>query len=163
MQNTIELLRRFAENGMEFVIVGGFAAVVHGVSIVTDDVDLCISFDRSNMERMLAALNDLHPAHRLIGKSRPLVEEADTLASFRNLYLTTDLGTIDLLSQIADVGGYEEVSRRSIEALLFGFRCRVLDLDALIDAKKAMGRPKDKQSVLELEAIRERRASGETP
>jgi hypothetical protein len=87
---------------------------------------------------------------------RPLPQNPEELDKFQNLYLHTDLGQLDILSEIAGIGKYVEVERHVIQVNLAGTSVRVLDLDALIIAKQAMNAPKDRQVVLELSAIRER-------
>jgi predicted nucleotidyltransferase len=58
---------------------------------------------------------------------------------------------------VQGVGGYEECKARSEEVEVEGIRFSVLDLAALIDAKRAAGRPRDMEHLKELEAIRELR------
>ena len=67
MQNLSELTRRLIEAQVEFVLIGGFAAVAHGVTLVTRDVDICCRFTERNLLRIQQAFADLHPVHR----SRP--------------------------------------------------------------------------------------------
>ena len=71
-----------------------------------------------------------------------------------NLYLNTDLGTLDLLSRITGVGDYARVARDAVEVELFGRRVRAISLDDLIAAKEALGRDKDLIAAKELRAIR---------
>lgn len=156
MQDSQKLIKLLAGNEVRFVIIGGLAAVVHGSSVVTEDLDICVSFDRENVRRLLDALDKINPEHRLIGKKRALKEGVEEISSFKNIYLTTDLGFIDILSSVAGVGGFNDVADRSVELDLFGFKCRVLDIDAVIESKKTMGRPKDKETVVQLSAIREK-------
>jgi hypothetical protein len=80
----------------------------------------------------------------------------EKLEGFKNLYLITDFGQLDVLSEIAGVGTYAEVEKHTIEVDLEGAPCRVLDLDTLIKAKEAMSSPKDRQAAIELAAIRKR-------
>ncbi len=87
---------------------------------------------------------------------RPVPEDIGALVGYKNLYLVADLGQIDILSEITGVGDYLEVDRHAIPVDLGGCECRVLDLETLIRAKKALNLPKDRQAILELEAIRER-------
>jgi predicted nucleotidyltransferase len=91
------------------------------------------------------------PTHR-----PPLSDDPDTLATFKNLYLQSDLGQLDIHSAIDEVGSYEHVRRRSTAVDLGGLALRVLNLDALIRAKAAMSRPKDRQALAELQALLER-------
>lgn len=64
MQNLSELTRRLVEAQVEFVLVGGFAAVAHGATLVTRDVDICCRFSEANLGRIQKAVSDLHPVHR---------------------------------------------------------------------------------------------------
>ncbi len=73
----------------------------------------------------------------------------------RNLHLSTDLGQLDCLGDIKGLGGYDERLRRSEQIELGEATIRVLSLIAMIDAMRAMGRPRDLHAVLQLEAIRE--------
>jgi hypothetical protein len=151
------LLRRLCDNGVEFVIVGGFAAVSHGVTRVTRDIDLCIPFTRENLVRVRSALEGIHPRHRMIPGRIPLTGDPTELEQFKNLYLETDLGALDLLSEIAGIGDFLRVLERGTVTLpLWGMPCKVLGLEGLIEAKQAMSAPKDRQDLLELKAIRQR-------
>jgi hypothetical protein len=151
------LIKRLAENEVQFVIVGGFAAVLHGSSVMTEDLDLCVSFEKNNIQRLLNALGDIHPVHRLIGETRPIVESSERLSTFRNLYLKTDLGYLDILSELPEVGSYEEISCAAVVIDLFDTKCRLLDVDTLMKAKAKMKRSKDKETIIQLKALKERR------
>lgn len=150
------LLDRLIRHEVEFVVVGGFAAVAHGVTLLTQDIDICCRFTPDNLMRLQAALSGLQPVHRM-PTERPaprLIPE--TAAEFRNLYLETAWGQLDCLGEVRGVGGYDEVVGQSIEVRLPGGPCRVLAIDALIRAKQAMGRDKDREAILQLRAIQER-------
>jgi predicted nucleotidyltransferase len=69
----------------------------------------------------------------------------------------TDLGDLDVMDRVTGVGAYPAVRAASVEVDLTGVRARVLTLDALIAAKRAAGRRKDRLDLLELEALREER------
>lgn len=155
--NDRALLSRLASHGVEFVIVGGVCGVLHGVSLVTLDLDICCPFSVSNLRRLQDSLKDLHPYHRMTPRRLPF-ELTDELASrLKNLYLRTDLGAVDCLSEVKGLGDYGEVLRRSITRETSYGQFRMLDLDALIVAKQAMGRPRDRAAVKLLEAIKEKR------
>jgi hypothetical protein len=150
------LLVRLVERRLEFVIVGGYAAVTHGVGLMTKDIDICCPFDRESLLRLQATLADLHPLHRMTPQRLPLELNDENIARLKNLYLQTDLGQLDCLSEVKGVGDFAEVRRQSIEVELPAGPCRILSLDALIRAKEAMGGPKDKLTILQLKAIQER-------
>jgi hypothetical protein len=156
MQNLSELTRRLVDARVEFVLVGGFAAVAHGATLVTRDVDICCRFSEANLMRIQSALADLHPTHR----SRPdlaLALTPEQCASLKNLYLKTDLGVVDCLSEVLGIGDFETVLQRSIEVELPSGSCRILDLETLIRAKEAMNRDHDRVTVRQLREIEKRR------
>ncbi len=160
MQDSDLLLKRLIEHKVEFVIVGGFAAVAHGVTLVTQDMDVCCRFSGENLLRLQRALEGLNPVHRITPQRLPLALTLDNCGGLENLYVSTDIGVLDCLGSIAGIGGYEEVLAGSMEIELEVGKCRILTVDALIRAKKAMDRPRDAEAVLQLEAIRERLDTG---
>jgi hypothetical protein len=141
---------------VEFVVVGGFAAVAHGVTLLTQDIDVCCRFTPDNLMRLQSALSDLHPVHRMPVEGPPLRLTPETAAEFRNLYLETDWGQLDCLGEILGVGDYDQVLAQSIEVQFPGGPCRILAIDALVRAKQAMGRDKDRETIVQLRAIQER-------
>lgn len=156
MRDVEQLVRKLADHGVQFVIIGGYAAVAHGVTLLTRDLDLCIPFSEINMDRLLQSLRELHPRHRQHPSRPALSQNSKVLARFKNLYLETDLGELDLLGEVAGIGTFSETLEQSVEIELWGRACRILSLDALIAAKKAVHRPKDEEALRQLEAIRER-------
>ena len=152
MQNLSELTRRLIESHVEFVLVGGFAAVAHGVTLVTRDVDICCRFSETNLMRVQKAFADLHPVHR----SRPdlaLELTPEQCAGLKNLYLKTDLGIVDCLGEVLGIGNFEAVLKHSVEVELPYGNCRIIDIEALIRAKEAMNRDHDQITVKHLKEI----------
>lgn len=159
MQNLSELTRRLVEGKVEFVLVGGFAAVAHGTTLVTRDVDICCRFSEANLMRIQEVLIDLHPVHRS-RPDLPLSLSAQQCADLKNLYLKTDLGDLDCLGEVLGIGDFEAVLRHSVEVKLPFGGCRILDLDALIRAKEAMDRDHDRVTVRQLREIKKRGSVG---
>lgn len=143
------------ESGVQFVIVGGVAITIHGSAYVTSDLDFCYARDKENLTRLTRALSPFNPHLRGVPPGLPFRFDEETLRRGLNFTLTTDLGDIDLLGEIAGIGGYAEVLASSLPVELFGCLFKVLTLDALIASKKAAGRLKDLQVLPELEALRE--------
>jgi hypothetical protein len=153
------MVAKLTAGGVEFVVVGGYAAVAHGASLMTRDVDLCCRFSLANLRRLAQVLADVRPRHRLTPQKLPL-EMTDACAStLKNLYLETDLCILDCLGEVAGVGDFDEVLRQSIEIDTPSGKCRLLSLEALIRAKQAMGRTQDELAVIQLQAIREKLAA----
>jgi hypothetical protein len=149
------LLQRLCDAEIDFVIVGGFAATLHGSSLVTRDLDVCAILGNENVEKLREALRDLQPTHRLTPQKLSFLDNPDPGVEVRNLYLRTDLGPVDVLSSILGVGDFDRVRAASIQVELFGRSCRVISLDDLIRAKEALGRDKDLLAVKELRAVRD--------
>jgi predicted nucleotidyltransferase len=153
----IELLERLNKAGVDFVIVGGFAGTVYGCTLVTQDVDICLDFSPPNLLALQRAISDLHPVHRMTPGRQKLEMTRKNCSSFKNLYLDTDIGRLDCLGSIKGVGDYQTVKKESVTVETGGVRLQVLNLEALIESKKAMNRPRDRQAIAELEAIKKLR------
>jgi hypothetical protein len=151
------LVRLLAESKVEFVVVGGLAAVVHGSAYVTYDLDICYARSANNVERLCRGLAAVHPTLRGAPKDLPFRLDPATVSAGLNFTLDTDLGALDLLGEVQPFGSYADVEKQSDEAELFGRPVRVLSLEALIGAKRSAGRRKDLLVVPELEALLELR------
>ena len=100
-------------------------------------------------------MEDLHPIHRLTANKLPLELTRTSFADLKNLYLQTDIGKLNCLSEVAGVGSYDDVRKRSVVAQLSYGEFHFLKIDALIEAKKAVGRPRDLDAVRWLTVIKE--------
>jgi len=149
------LLQRLDDAGVGFVLVGGYAAMLHGSSLLTRDVDVCAVLTPDNLEKLREAFREFHPVHRLSSPQRSFLDVPEPGVALDNLYLNTDLGTLDLLGSITGVGDFERVAHGAVTIELFGRRVRAISLDDLIAAKEALGRDKDLIAAKELRAIRE--------
>ncbi len=150
----VNLLERLSKAGVDFVVVGGFAGVVHGCTYVTQDIDICCDFSRDNLNALHEAVRDLHPVHRMTPNRKAFEVNEQTYGQFKNLYLDTDIGQLDCMSLIDGLGDFGEVKRASEIHEVEKMQLSVLSLDALIRAKQAMERPRDREALLQLEAIR---------
>ena len=160
MENLTRITQRLAEFRVEFVIAGGLGTLMHGGALMTRDVDVACRMDRENLSRLFEALQDLQPVHRMTPEKLPFTRAQVERGGIKNLYLSMDWGQLDCLGEIKGLGGYEDCLAQSEAVDLDGAEVRVLTLDALITAKRAMGRPRDLHAVMELEAIREMRQAG---
>jgi hypothetical protein len=151
------LIERLCDANIDFVVVGGFAGMLHGSTLVTRDLDVCAILSSENLSRLREAFADLKPRHRFTPQRLSFLDNPEPGVGLNNLYLETELGPIDLLGSVKGVGDFERVRAASIEIELFGRRCRVISIEALIQAKQAMGRDKDMIAVKELRAILERK------
>jgi predicted nucleotidyltransferase len=157
-QNDQALLMRLKDSGLEFVVIGGLCVVYHGVPVATFDLDICCPFGEENVRKIEAAVKDLNPVHRLTANKLPLEETRGSFKDLKNIYLQTDLGKLDCLSEVSGLGSYEQVLQQSIMHTMSFGAFRILNLEALIAAKTAAGRQKDLDAVRLLQAVKERKA-----
>ena len=155
-QENDKLLQALVQAEVDFVLVGGVAANLHGSSQLTKDLDVVVSLTVENCRRVLKALGSLSPRfYQAAGK--PLVQRSpEELAEFKNLYFETTLGRIDLLGSLPPVGDFARVASCAVEVMLGDICCRLVALDDLIEVKAFVARPKDKLVEIELRAVRDR-------
>lgn len=152
-QRTPELLRRFVDAEVDFVVIGGVAAIAWGSTQFTRDLDLAVRFSVDNFQRILRALEGLHPRlYQTLGKPA-LTRTAEDLATWRNVYLETDLGIVDCLGEVPPVPRYDDLVEASKPVVLFERTCRVISIAQLIAVKEHVRRPKDLLVARELRAI----------
>lgn len=156
MSDLQKLLFRLDDSGVAFVLVGGYAAMLHGSSLLTRDIDVCAELSPQAIGKLRGAFRDVHPVHRLASPPRSFLDLPEAGVAVNNLHLGTDLGVLDLLGHITGVGDYARVARDAVEIELFGRRVRAIGLDDLIAAKEALGRDKDLIAAKELRAVREK-------
>lgn len=153
MASTLALLRRLLTEKIEFVLVGGMAAIAHGSASVTEDVDVCVRFDEPTVRGLLRALEGTNPRERMTPLRPALSSDPLRYVGYRNLDITTDEGVIDFLGEITGLGGYDQVAEHAITLAIADFSVRVVGLEDLIRAKRALARPKDLRVARELELV----------
>jgi hypothetical protein len=142
-----------ADAGVEVVVIGGLAAQAHGSARLTQDADFIYRRTRENIERLVAALAPHHLYLRGAPPGLPFRFDVPTIERGLNFTLTSSLGDVDFLGEMVGGGTYDDVLPHTQELSVFGKNVRVLDLPALIRAKRAAGRPKDLEALAELEAL----------
>jgi hypothetical protein len=156
MENLTEILRRFIEGKVAFSLIGGFASQVYGDTLFTQNLEVCARFTPENLRRIESAFKDFHPRHRLTANKLPLELTDELCSRLKNMYLTTDLGILDCLGEVAGVGDFDAVLRQS-QIMRFPFGpCYMLKIDALMQSKLAVGRTHDLMALAQLKAIKEK-------
>jgi hypothetical protein len=147
MQNTtsdfLEILRTLSENKVDFIVVGGVCAVLHGAPMTTFDLDVVHSRSADNLKRLLSALKTLEAYYR----DRPgqrLQPKLSHLASPGHQLLLTRFGPLDILGTIGNRLSYSDLITGTVQLQLDDLELRMLTLESLIDTKRAAGRDKDK-------------------
>ena len=151
------LLRALQREKVRFIVIGGAASTAHGSARLTLDLDVVYSRTPENLRRLATAIAPLAPALRGAPEGLPFVWDERTIRSGLNFTLSTSLGAINLLGEVAGGGRYENLEKDTETIHVFGVDCLFVNLDALIRLKRAAGRRKDLEAIAELEAIREER------
>ncbi|MBM4195009.1 MAG: hypothetical protein FJ202_11615 [Gemmatimonadetes bacterium] len=150
-----DIIKRFHQAGVEFIVVGGVAANLHGSARVTLDLDVMYRRSDENILRLVRALKPLSPYLRGAPPGLPFAFDARTVKAGLNFTLDTAAGPLDLLGEMAGVGRYEDAAKHSTPMAITNHDSLVIDLDWLIRAKRAAGRPKDLEAIAELEILRD--------
>jgi hypothetical protein len=136
------ILDALARHHVDFIVVGGVAAVLGGAPISTFDLDIVHARSAANVAHLVAALGEIDTRYR-DPAGRVLRPEAAALRGDGHHLLMTQFGPLDVLGRIGAGDGYEELLGASVALPFGGASIRVLGLRALIRTKEAAGRPKD--------------------
>jgi hypothetical protein len=153
------LLLELTSAGVEFVIVGGVAAVLQGAPVTTLDLDIVHRRTPENVERLLGVLRRLDAVMRYDLANRGLRPTAEMLSGRGQLNLSTSLGPLDPLCELHEGQGYEELLAHADLVTDDGLSLHVLNLPTLIEIKVRAGRAKDRLMLPVLIATLEERLS----
>jgi hypothetical protein len=162
----VAICRLLSDKGVKFVLLGGFAAVIHGSPVPTEDIDVIPSRDFENLEKLASALKEMNAAIRTSDGPIQTRIDAAFIANMPNmLNLVTDFGDMDLVFKPAGrLSDFEHWNERAVSAQLEpGLVVAVAALDDIIASKSAANRLKDQRSLPYLESLRDelRRQSGD--
>jgi hypothetical protein len=152
-----EIFGVLARHAIDYVLIGGLAATLHGSSALTNDADICPDPSPENLERLAAALREMDARIRTEAE-RDGVQfsaDADFLKRTRLVNLTTRLGDFDIAFQPDGSHGYEDLARRATEIAIDGTIVRVASLGDIIRSKEAANRPKDRATLPVLYALQD--------
>lgn len=155
--DAVGLLRELVARGVDFVVIGGIAAVLHGSPRVTQDLDVCFATDPGNLDALGTALVALDARLAPVTDDVPFVPDARTLRQVGALTLDTAAGRLHVLAAPVGAPPFADLRTRADRYDVGGLFVLVASIDDLLAMKRASGRPKDLADVAELEAIRLRR------
>jgi hypothetical protein len=158
MFDPVRICEILNEEGVEYVVVGGFAAVIHGSSLPTQDIDVLPARSTDNLDRLSRALKRMKAQIRTAGDPVPAPLDGPFLANMPLMVnLVTEFGELDLtFSPSGDVGGYEEWNGHAVVVeIAEGLTVTVAALDDVIASKRAANRPKDQMALPYLESLRD--------
>ena len=138
-----ELLEGLLKAGVDFILVGGLAAVVQGAPVTTMDVDIVHRRSGDNIEKLLAFLKSMDAYHRRTD-DKVIKPEAEHISGKGHALFATRLGPLDVSGTIEGERSYEDLIEHTIEIEFRGHMIRVLDLEMLVTLKKSSEDPRDK-------------------
>jgi hypothetical protein len=149
----------FQRHDVKNVLIGGSAAILHGASCVTQDVDFCCEWNDANLANLARALTAVNAKLRVQGLAEglPVTFNAKYLRQYDSIALDTDIGFLDVRKSVDGIGDFEAVFRLSQQQQFGEYQIRVLSLDGLIQSKSYMARPRDLLILPELQMMREAR------
>lgn len=152
-----EIVGRLQDAGVEFIVVGGVSAILQGATITTRDLHICYRRTPDNILRLVAALKPLRPRPRGFPPDLPLVFDERAVQLGSNFTLEIGPESLDLLGEMSDIGGFEQVIGGALDAPIGDRTVKTLSLEQLIATKTAAGRTKDLAVLPELQATLERK------
>jgi hypothetical protein len=140
------ILGVLVDHGVRFVLVGGFAAVIHGSPYVTTDVDVVPERSEGNLSRLSDALRAMHA--RVWTPTEPdgvpFDHDARSLAEVNVWNLVTDHGRLDLTFAPSGTSGFDDLDRDALRLSILGVDVDVASLADVIRSREAAGREKDR-------------------
>jgi len=153
------VLRTLHANDVEFVLVGGLAAVAHGSPLATADIDITPNRRAGNLAKLATALRALNARLRVTDDPEGVpfpIDAAFLAAQPLMLNLVTDAGDVDLtFAPSGFPGGYDQLlPNAGIVHLVEEASTAVAALDDIIESKQAAGRDKDLAALPYLRELR---------
>lgn len=140
------ILDVFIKNQVDFIVIGGVSAVLHGAPITTFDLDIVHSREPDNIQRLLKALKELD-AHYRTRKDRKIEPDESHLSTKGHHLLMTNKGPLDILGTVGSGVGYHELLHSSELMELDEQKIWVQSLQGLIDLKREINREKDRRTL----------------
>jgi len=153
----VKVARLLHKHQVEYIVIGGSAAVLLGSPLPTFDVDLCYRRSEENLKRLATALREIHPTLRGAPPDLPFQLDDKSLALGSNFTFNTELGPLDLLGWVEPIGGYEQLLPNADRTPVAELSVLVIGLDDLITIKRHIRRPKDQAVLVQLEEIKRMR------
>lgn len=147
--NLHELLGPLVRHGVDFVLIGGMAGIAHGSNYPSFDLDVLYARGRTNVERLVGALEEIGVRLRGAAEDLPFLLDVRAIENGANFAFVTPYGDLDVLADAAGMPPYEDLRSAAVEREISGHAVRVASIDHLIAMKRAANRTKDKLMVEE--------------
>ncbi len=148
-------LRVLDRQGVQYVIIGGYAGDLLGAPLNTNDLDICYERSAANMDRLAAALVELRASLRVagVGEDLPFLLDGKTLAAGDSFTFDTDAGALDVRGTPSGTNGFRDLKSKAHAVPIGNLEVYVVDLADLMRMKRASGRVKDRMHLEVLSAL----------
>lgn len=153
-----ELFRALDQHRVDYLVIGGVAAQVHGRRRTTKDLDVTPAPDPENFERLAAALVALEAHPTELGPSAPSPTAEQLRLAPVVPPLTTRHGDLHILNEVPGAGAYIAMRARALATDLDGIAVLIVGVDDLIRMKLSAGRPSDIEDIEALTTVALREA-----
>lgn len=149
------VLSVLARHGVDYVLIGGLAAVFHGSPFPTEDVDITPDRAAANLERLSAALKELRARIRTasVPDGLPFDHDAESLAGVGVWNLVTDAGDLDISFVPNGTSGFDDLRRDATHESVYDQPVLIASLADVVRSKQAANRPKDQRVLPTLREI----------
>ena len=137
-----DVFRSFQQHEVKYVVIGGIAAVIHGVPRATFDLDILVEATPENIQPLLDALLDA-------GIGTASLTNVDEILS-NEITIFKDRVRIDVQTSTPGLS-FQDAWKRRKTMEYHGQVFYVVSLDDLISSKRATGREVDLEDVRLLE------------
>lgn len=155
MNSFIPILESLERHEVEYALVGGFAAVLHGAPVLTFDIDALVRVSERNATCLLDVFAELEARYR--GHPTVLAPVREDILAGRHLLLRTRLGPFDVLGRLGGGARYDQLADQFERVDVAGMSIPILGLAELIRQKRALGRDKDLVALRMLEEVARQR------
>jgi hypothetical protein len=151
------ILEALAEHHVDYILIGGLAAYIHGSPLLTEDVDVVPSRAESNLTRLSSALTALDARIRVDGaEPLPFSHDSTSLAASTTWNLTTKYGDLDIAFEPSGTTGYVDLVRQAVTITVGGTEAKLASLSDIVRSKDAAGRDKDRRALPVLRELLDR-------
>lgn len=142
----LDILQVLSRNRVEFILVGGVAAILEGAPVSTLDLDIVVRPTAENRDCLLTAFRDLNARYR-DPAGRHIVPDREKLATIRIHQLVTDFGPLDVLETIGHGLTYSDLIGETDNYEVSGLQIPTLRLGMIIRSKEEANRDKDRATL----------------